>query len=148
MGKNFVRKLEASDLNSTKVDQKWYVPPHPVTQWPIQKNLKSWGVSAKLHQNTKAWHSLNDKIIAGSGLKQSLIAFVFQFPQNSIAKTTDVEAMFRQVKVSDLECNKVQFLKKDNLLKPVKVFKYTRHVFGVRNFPIRVICGPADWMRQ
>ena len=49
--------------------------------------------------------------------------------------TADIEAMFLQVKVPSAECKFLRFLWRDDSTKPVKVYEYTRHVFGAKSSP-------------
>ena len=54
--------------------------------------------------------SLNDKLLQGPDLTNSLVGVLTRFRQEAVALMADVEAMFHQVKVVPEDCNALRFL--------------------------------------
>ena len=79
--------------------------------------------------------SLNDNLMAGPNLLQSLIGTTFRVREKKIALTADVEAMFLQVKVPPADCKELQFLRRENNTEPTSVYEYGRHIFGAKSSP-------------
>ena len=79
--------------------------------------------------------SLNDNLMAGPDLLQSLIGIIFRFREKKIALTADVEAMFLQVKVPPADCKVLKFLWRENNTDPISVYEYGRHIFGAESSP-------------
>ena len=126
-----VRRLEDEKLSSSGSDPQWYVPHHPVINPNKPEKVRRVCNAASKFKGV----SLNDKLVAGPDLLQNLIGIIFRFRQSSIAMTADIEAMFLQVKVPSAECKFLRFLWRDDSTKPVKVYEYTRHVFGAKSSP-------------
>ena len=126
-----VRRLEDEELSSSGSDPQWYVPHHPVINPKKPEKVRRVCNAASKFKGV----SLNDKIVAGPDLLQNLIGIIFRFRQSSTAMTADIEAMFLQVKVPSAECKFLRFLWRDDSTKPVKVYEYTRHVFGAKSSP-------------
>ena len=69
--------------------------------------------------------ALNDKILLGTGLLQSLIIIIFGFHENQIELSADIEGMFLQVVVSCDEIRCLRFLLIEKLEQIIKVYEYT-----------------------
>ena len=54
--------------------------------------------------------SLNDKLLQGPDLTNSLVGVLSRFRQEAVAVMADIEAMFHQVKVTPEDCNALRFL--------------------------------------
>ena len=54
--------------------------------------------------------SLNDNLLNGPDMVNSLIGVLTRFRQEQVAIMADVEAMFHQVMVADEDCNYLRFL--------------------------------------
>lgn len=76
--------------------------------------------------------SLNNQIMQGPDLMNSLVGVVIRFRQERIALAADIEAMFHQVRVVDDVCDALQFLWWPNgdLTKEPKHFCMQVHLFG------------------
>ena len=79
--------------------------------------------------------SLNDNLLTGQDLLQNLIAKIFRFRQQKIAKPADIEAMFLYVKVPPENCKVLRFLWRDNTSDPVKIYEYGRHILRTNISP-------------
>ena len=78
---------------------------------------------------------LNDALLAGPDLLQSLVATIMRFRENPIAITADIESMFLQVQVPPEERGCLRFLWRESTDENVGVYEYQRHVFGARSSP-------------
>ena len=81
--------------------------------------------------------SLNDNLVQGPDLVNSLVGVLVRFRQEPVALVGDIEAMFHQVKVSNPDRDALRFLwwKHGNLDGPVEVYRMNSHVFGAKSSP-------------
>ena len=76
------------------IDPIWYLPHHPVTNVHKPKKVRVvFDSAAKCNEL-----SLNDTLVKGATIMNSLIGVLIRFRKNRIALVADVEAMFHQVK--------------------------------------------------
>ena len=129
--KGFVRILDEAELENTKTDLQWYVPHLPVLNPNKPDKMRRVCNAASKFESV----SLNDNLIAGPNLLQSLIGTTFRVKKKKIALTADVEAMFLQVKVPPADCKVLQFLRRENNTEPTSVYEYGRHIFGAKSSP-------------
>ena len=103
INKGYTRKVGEENLGNPNV---WYLPHHAVfhPQKPDRVRVVfDW--SAKF-QDT----SLNDQLLQGSDLTNTLVGVLTRFRQQQIAFMSDNEAMFYQVRVSPSDCDFLRFL--------------------------------------
>jgi hypothetical protein len=76
--------------------------------------------------------SLNDQLLQGPYLTNSLIGVLIRFRKGKIAFISDSEAMFHQVLVRPSDCDALRFLwwPNGNLDKPPEEFQMKEHLFG------------------
>ena len=79
--------------------------------------------------------SLNDTLLPGLDLLQSLVGIIFRFREHQIALTADIEAMFLQVKVPPQECIVLKILWRSRPEDKVGAYEYARYVFGANSSP-------------
>ena len=129
--KGIVRILDEVEIENTKSDLQWYVPHLPVLNpnQPIKVSRVCNGASKF------GGVSLNDNLMAGPDLLQSLNGIICKFTEKQIALTADIEAMFLQVKVPPADCKVLRFLWKENKTEPVSVYEYGRHIFVAKSLP-------------
>ena len=106
----------------------WYLPHHPVfhSQKP-EKIRVVFDCSAK-YRGT----SLNDQLLQGPDLTNSLIGVLTRFRRSSIAFMADIEAMFHQVRVPPKDCNALRLLwwpNSDTTATPEE-YQMMVHLFG------------------
>ena len=53
---------------------------------------------------------MNDKLLQGPDLTNSLVGVLARFRQETVTVLGDIEAMFHQVKVAPEDCNALRFL--------------------------------------
>ena len=122
----YVRKVEPSAFNETRDKLQWYLPHHPVINpHKLEKVRRVCNAAAK-YQGV----ALNDKLLSGPDLLQSLIGIIFRFREHEIALSADIEAMFLQVAVPSDDNRCLRFLWRENPEQRIDVYEYTRHVLG------------------
>jgi hypothetical protein len=111
----------------------WYLPHHPVfhPQKPGKVRVV-FDCSAK-YGNT----SLNDQLLQGPDLTNSLVGVLTRFREHPVAFMSDVEAMFYQVRVRPSDRDALRFLwwPEGNLDNPPKEYKMNVHLFGGASSP-------------
>ena len=111
----------------------WYLPHHPVfhPQKPDKVRVV-FDCSAK-YRGT----SLNDQLLQGPDLTNTLVGVLTRFREESVALMSDVEAMFHQVKVRPDDRNALRFLwwPDGDLSKQAEEFQMTVHLFGGTSSP-------------
>ena len=122
----YARKVPDEQLTTDR--HVWYLPHHPVfhPQKP-DKTRVVFDCSAKF-QGT----SLNNELLQGPDLTNSLIGVLTRFRQGSVAFMADIEAMFHQVRVPLKECDVLRFLwwpNGDTTANPEE-FQMMVHLFG------------------
>lgn len=122
--KGYAKKAPANETEG----KTWYLPHHAVFH-PVKpgKVRVVFDCSAKYRGS-----SLNDKLLQGPDLTNSLVGVLTRFRQEKVALMSDVEAMFHQVHVKPDDCNALRFLwwPGGNLsLEPVELMM-TVHLFG------------------
>ena len=106
----------------------WYLPHHPVFHpQKLEKIRVVFNCSAK-YRGT----SLNDQLLQGPDLTNSLIGVLTRFRRSSIAFMADIEAMFHQVRVPPKDCNALRLLwwpNSDTTATPEE-YQMMVHLFG------------------
>ena len=80
--------------------------------------------------------SLNDYLVHGPDLMNSLVGVLIRFRQNLPALIADIEAMFHQVKVQPSDCDALRFLWWDSEYEDLPVeYKMLVHIFEAKSPP-------------
>ena len=81
--------------------------------------------------------SLNDLLLKGPGLTNSLLGVLTRFRQEHVAVMVDIEVMFHQVKVPDTDRSYLRFLWWPNgdLSCALKEYQMSVHLFGAVSSP-------------
>ena len=79
--------------------------------------------------------SLNNALLTGQDLLQSLIHILIRFRQYPYAVSADIEGMFLQVGVIPDDRPSLRFLWREDPAAEVAVFQYVRHIFGSKDSP-------------
>ena len=128
--RNFVRRLDDTEISETENAMQWYLPHHPVKHPHKPGKFRRVCKAASRFKEV----SLNDKLLSGPDLLRYLVRIVFRFRELEIAMTADIESMFLQVAVPKDECKCLRFLWRDKPSETVGIYEYTRHVFGAKSF--------------
>ena len=127
----YARKVRDHDLGP--LDNHWYLPHHAVfhPQKP-GKICVVFDCSAN-YRGT----SLNDQLLQGPDLTNSLAGVIMRFRQDPVAFMSDIEAMFHQVRVRPSDCDALRFLwwPDGNLASQPEEYQMTVHLFGATSSP-------------
>ena len=80
---------------------------------------------------------VNECLLTGPDLLNSLIGVLIRFRSNNIAIAADIEDIFDQVKVSEEDYDALRFLWKEDLSSdtPADSYKMLVHIFGAKDAP-------------
>ena len=111
----------------------WYLPHHPVyhPQKPDKVRVV-FDCSAKYGNS-----SLNNQLLQGPDLTNSLVGVLTRFREKPIAFMSDIEAMFHQVRVQQSDRDALRFLWWPNrdLNSPPEEYQMNVHLFGTASSP-------------
>ncbi len=126
----YVKQLSDEEA-AAHVSKEWYLPHHPVLN-PNKpgKVRRVCDAASKLNGS-----SLNDHLIAGPDLLNSLTGVFMRFREEKIALSADIEAMFNQVAVPKDDQSVLRFLWRDSPDTQIDVYQYRRHIFGAKCSP-------------
>ena len=122
--KSYITKVDKSDCFKVDQPREWYLPHHPVVQ-PTHLN------GAARFQG----QSLNNALLTGPDLLQSLIHILIRFRQHKYAVSADIEGMFLQVGVIPEDQPSLRFLWREDPAAEIAVYQYVRHIFGSKDSP-------------
>ena len=111
----------------------WYIPHHGVYHPKKPDKIRVvFDCSAKF-----AGTSLNDQLLQGPDLTNSLVGVLTRFRQEPVAFMADIEAMFYQVFVPEKQRDFLRFLWWPNgdLTAPLEEYRMTVHPFGAVSSP-------------
>ena len=115
-----------------KCEKIWYFPHHPVTNPRKPEKVRMVFDAASNFENI----SLNDQLVHGPDLMNSLVGVLIRFRQNPPALIADIEAMFHQVKVQPSDCDALRFLWWDSEDEDLPVeYKMLVHIFEAKSPP-------------
>ncbi|XP_068675732.1 uncharacterized protein [Montipora foliosa] len=104
LSKDYARKIESQEIGP--LGALWYLPHHPVFNPQKPEKIRVvFDCSAKY-----CGTSLNDQLLQGPDLTNSLVGVLSRFREEKIALMSDVEAMFHQVRVRPSDCDALRFL--------------------------------------
>jgi len=111
----------------------WYLPHHPVVHPQKPNKLRVVFDCAARYKDT----SLNDNLLQGPDLTNSLVGVLVRFRQERIALASDVKGMFHQVRVDPDDCNSLRFLwwPDGDLSKQPTDHQMLVHLFGATSSP-------------
>ena len=84
----------------------WYLPHHPVLNVHKPDKVRVVFDCAARFEDT----SLNDQLLHGPDLTNTLIGVLIRFRQEPVALTSDIESMFHQVRVNSQDSESLRFL--------------------------------------
>ena len=102
--KGYARKVPVNLQKSS--DVKWYIPHHGVYH-PHKPGKIRVVFYCSAQYRCK---SLNDLLLKGPDLTNTLFGVLMRFRQERIVLMADIEAMFNQVRVADVDCTFLHFL--------------------------------------
>ncbi|CAH8485099.1 unnamed protein product [Dicrocoelium dendriticum] len=111
----------------------WYIPHHSVSHPRKPGKVRVVFDCQASYRGT----SLNQQLLSGPDMSNSLVGTLLRFRFHPIAVASDIEAMFHQVKVPIKDRNCLRFLwwKNGNLCSPPIEYRMTVHPFGATSSP-------------
>ena len=117
----------------TTSHREWYIPHQPIL------NANKPGKVRIVHDcaATVCNKSLNDFLMKGPDLVNSLVGVLLRFRKDKIAVTADIEAMFYQVRVAPRDQDALRFFwwPEGNLNNFPRVYRMAVHLFGAKSSP-------------
>ena len=131
LDKRYITKVHKSDCFKVDQPREWYLPNHPVVH-PHKpgKVRRVWNGAAKFHGQ-----SLNNALLTGPDLLQSLIHILIRFRQHKYDVSADIEGTFLQVGVIPKDQPSLRFLWREDPASEIAVYQYARHIFGSKDSP-------------
>lgn len=113
----------------------WYLPHFAVTHPTKRKKRLVFDAAAKF-----AGKSLNDRLLPGPDLLQSLFGVLLRFRQRPIAVVADIKEMFLQVKIRAEDRDSLRFLwRGDQRTENPRAYRMTSVIFGAACSPSSAI---------
>ncbi|XP_053739916.1 uncharacterized protein LOC128769885 isoform X2 [Synchiropus splendidus] len=116
-----------------KEGERWYIPHHGVYHTKKPSKLRVVFDCSARYQGT----SLNEHLLRGPDLMNSLIGILLRFRQHHIAVMSDVEKMFHQFHVPEPDRDYLRFLwwKNGDLTAEPSEYRMKVHLFGAASSP-------------
>ncbi|XP_043246401.1 uncharacterized protein LOC122393959 [Amphibalanus amphitrite] len=128
--KNYARKVSPEEL-ARPSEKRWLLPHHAVSNPNKSKVRVVFDAAARCEGI-----SLNDALITGPDLLQSLVGVLIRFRQERVALVADVEAMFHQVRVRVEDQPALSFLWRHmDRSRPPDTYQMMVVIFGARCSP-------------
>ena len=130
----YIKKGYASEVSNGPLPKRvWYLPHHPVTNINKPGKVRVVFDCAAKYKGV----SLNDTLLQGPDLMNSLVGVLLRFRQDRIALAGDIEAMFHQVRVVEEDRDALRFLwwPDGHLELEPKVYHMNVHLFGAKSSP-------------
>jgi len=111
----------------------WYLPHHAVFHPQKPGKIRVVFDCSANYRGT----SLNDQLLQGPDLTNSLVGVITRFRQDPVAFMSDIEAMFHQVRVRPTDCDALRFLwwPDGKLALQPEEYQMTVHLFGAASSP-------------
>ena len=129
--KGYIVKVDKTDCFKVSNPREWYLPHHPVINPHKPEKVRRVLNGAAKFQG----HSLNNSLLTGPDLLQTLIHILLRFRQYPFAVSADIEGMFLQVGVIPRDQPSLRFLWREDPASEVAVYQYVRHIFGSKDSP-------------
>ncbi|XP_074641172.1 uncharacterized protein LOC141898924 [Tubulanus polymorphus] len=127
----YARLLSPSET-MLRTSRTWYIPHHCVFNSNKPGKFRVVFDAASKSQGL----SLNDLLMTGPDLLNSLFGVLQRFRLYETALVADVRAMFHQVKTSELDSDSLRFLwRPDASTGPPSTYKMIVHIFGAKDSP-------------
>ncbi|XP_068729037.1 uncharacterized protein [Montipora capricornis] len=132
IGKGYAKQVPVKELYPNGRPS-WYLPHHAVFHPHKPDKLRVVFDCAARFKGT----SLNDQLLHGPDLTNSLFGVLQRFRQEPVALVSDIEAMFHQVKVDPLDSDALRFLwwPNDDLSAQPIEYRMEVHLFGSTSSP-------------
>ena len=124
------RKMTKAEEAQT-TDRTWYLPHHPVFNPNKPNKIRVVNDAAAEYQGT----SLNNSLVTGPDLLQSLVGVLMRFRVGPVAVMGDIEAMFHNILVPKADSDSLRFLWMDDIHSddPPYSMQMLVHIFGAKD---------------
>ena len=130
--KGYARNLSSTEIAAKEPKNTWYLPHHAVTNPNKPGKVRVVFDAAASFKGT----SLNDQLVTGPDLLNSLVGVIMRFPLHAVAMIVDIEAMFFQVRVIEKDQPSLRFLwRGPNRDHPHDVYQMQAMIFGAKSSP-------------
>jgi hypothetical protein len=132
INKGYARKMNPDEIDNI-TERTWYLPHHSVINPKKPAKVRVVFDAAATYKGT----SLNNSLLTGPDLLNSLFGVLQRFRTKPIAIVGDITDMFYQVKVPVQDSDSLRFLWKDNIRSndAPDVYKMDVHIFGAKDSP-------------
>ena len=119
------------DEAAKKTKRSWTLPIHAVVSDKKPGKVRVVNNAAAVFEGT----SLNDHLVTGPDLLNSLVGILMRFRFGKVAIAADVEAMYHQVRVPKEDAESLRFLWKEDIdvEGPPDVYQMLVHIFGAKD---------------
>ena len=132
IGDGFTEKvpLDVLERSDGKV---WFIPHHGVYHHKKPDKIRVVFDCSAHSQGT----SLNDELFQGPDLTNNLVGVLIRFRQEPVAVMSDVQSMFHQVRVPEVDRDLLRFLwwPRGDFSKELEEYRMTVHLFGAVSSP-------------
>ena len=129
--KGYIEKIDKTDCFKVDNPREWYLPHHPVVHPHKPGKVRRVLNGAAKFQSK----SLNNALLTGPDLLQSLIHILIRFRQFKYAVSAGIEGMFLQVGVIPRDRPSLRFLWREDPASEIAVYQHARHIFGSKDSP-------------
>ena len=126
--------MTIAQTESLKVNKVRYVMPHHAVLKPDKSTTKL-RVVFDASAATTSGKSLNDLLLVGPTIQQSLLSLVLRFRLHKYVLTADIEKMYRQVWVDEADRNLQCILWRNEPTDSIKMFQLNTVTFGTAAAP-------------
>ncbi|XP_043475015.1 uncharacterized protein LOC122506767 [Leptopilina heterotoma] len=128
--KGYARRLTEKEINEDK-NKVWYLPHFAAVNPQKPKKLRMFFVAASKSHG----ESLNDHLLKGPDLLNSLPGILFKFREKKVAIGGDLKEMFHQVRIIKEDRSSQRFLWRDKETKQIDTLEMNVMIFGA-------VCSP------
>ena len=128
--KGYARKLPPEEVSTTN-PKLWYLPHHAVVHANKPGKVRTVFDAAAKYKG----HSLNDNLISGPDLMNSLIGILLRFRTHEVAVVADIEAMYYQIRLNEEDRDSVRFLWQDDKSSEIDHYQMLVHILGATCSP-------------
>lgn len=129
--------IERGDVKEVRTEgtngEKWYIPHHGVYHPKKPDKLRVVSDCSAKYKGS----SLNEHLLLGPDMINNLTGVLIRFRQHHVALMCDIEKMFHQFHVSEIDRDYLRFLwwKNGNTDTPAQEFRMKVHLFGAVSSP-------------
>ncbi|CAK9797165.1 hypothetical protein ANTQUA_LOCUS1055 [Anthophora quadrimaculata] len=135
--KEYVQLGHMTEVSDDRDSEGYYLPHHAV----IKDSSATTKVRVVFDASAKSSSgiSLNDSLLTGPTIQDSLFAIIIRFRTYAYVFTADIEKMFRQIKIHHEDRKFQKILWRDSMDKPVKTYQLNTVTYGTASAPFLAV---------